>query len=63
MDAWLGTHTLTMSRDIADIHGIITDFTSVARKKGILAFMEGATHRAHKALPKSQNNLYKKLFE
>ena len=69
MGTWLGTHTSTMSRDVTDIHGERADFASGEevvsffiglfwRKKGLLAFWEGALSPAQKALPKSQKDLF-----
>ena len=66
---WPLLHTSTMSRDVTDIHGDRADFASGEevvsffiglfwRKKGLLAFWEGALSPAQKASPKSQKVLF-----
>ena len=71
LDAWLGTHTLTMSRDVTDIHGELADFASGEevvsffiglfwRKKGLLAFWEGALSPSKSPPKKSKGPFFEK---
>ena len=67
LDAWLGNHTLTMSRDVTDIHGKRADFASGKEGVSLLIIyrfiFEGkeglfALSPAQKALTKRQKDLF-----
>ena len=70
LGTWLETHTLTMSRDVKDIHGDRADFASGEevrchffiglfwRKKGLLAFFGGRPQPSSKSPPKKSKRSF-----
>ena len=71
LDAWLGIHNSTMSRDVTDIHGERADFASGQevvsffkglfwRKKGLLAILGGCPQPLKKPSQKARTTFFEK---